>query len=43
MIEEVTPSMMMEQFRSSEIKAGTYEFLDQTAIKIIEKMQDTKL
>ncbi len=37
MIEEVTPSMMMEQFRSSEIKAGTYEFLDQTAIKIIKR------
>ncbi|MGZ7159307.1 MAG: UMP kinase [Methanobacterium sp.] len=37
MFEKVTPSEMIEQFRGSEINAGTYEFLDQTAIQIIKR------
>lgn len=37
MFEEITPSKMIDQFRSSEINAGTYEFLDLTAIQIIKR------
>jgi len=35
MIEEITPREMMEMLSDKEMKAGTYEFLDKTAIQII--------
>lgn len=35
MIEEITPHDMMEMLSDKEMKAGTYEFLDKTAIQII--------
>lgn len=35
MIQEITPSEMMEMLSDNEMKAGTYEFLDKTAIHII--------
>ncbi|HHY00329.1 MAG TPA: UMP kinase [Methanothermobacter sp.] len=34
-IEEITPKYMMEMLADKEMKAGTYEFLDKTAIQII--------
>ena len=37
MIDEITPSKMMEMFSDKDMKAGTYEFLDKTAIRIIER------
>ena len=37
MFNEVTPSRMMELMSSNEIKAGTYEFFDTTAIQIIKR------
>ncbi|KAF5088935.1 Glutamate 5-kinase [anaerobic digester metagenome] len=37
MFTEVTPSRMMELMSSNEIKAGTYEFFDTTAIQIIKR------
>ncbi len=37
MFEEVTTSQMMDMFKSKDIKAGTYEFFDQTAIGIIKR------
>ncbi|MDD3753307.1 MAG: UMP kinase [Methanobacterium sp.] len=35
MIEEITPKYMMEMLADKQMKAGTYEFLDKTAIQII--------
>lgn len=35
MFEEITPKKMMDLLGSKEMKAGTYEFLDKTAIQII--------
>lgn len=35
MIEEITPREMIEMLSDKEMKAGTYEFLDKTAIQII--------
>ncbi len=35
MIGEITPDDMMEMLADNEMKAGTYEFLDKTAIQII--------
>lgn len=35
MIQEITPSKMMEMLSDKDMKAGTYEFLDKTAIGII--------
>jgi uridylate kinase len=37
MFTEVTPSDMMEYLSGNEVKAGTYEFFDQTAIQIIRR------
>jgi uridylate kinase len=37
MIDEITPSKMMEMLSDKDMKAGTYEFLDKTAIRIIER------
>lgn len=37
MFNEVAPSRMMELMSSNEIKAGTYEFFDTTAIQIIKR------
>ncbi|MEN6329680.1 MAG: UMP kinase [Methanobacteriaceae archaeon] len=34
---EVTPSQMMDCLAGNEVKAGTYEFLDHTAIQIIKR------
>ena len=39
MIQEITPSKMMEMLSDKDMKAGTYEFLDKTAIGIIERSQ----
>ncbi len=35
MFPEITPKEMMEMLQDKEMKAGTYEFLDKTAIQII--------
>ncbi len=35
MFSEITPSEMLEMLSDKEMKAGTYEFLDKTAIQII--------
>jgi uridylate kinase len=35
MIQEITPSKMMKMLSDKDMKAGTYEFLDKTAIGII--------
>jgi len=35
--DEVKPSMMMELMSTKDIKAGTYEFFDMTAIQIIKR------
>jgi uridylate kinase len=37
MFQEVTPSQMMGCLAGNEVKAGTYEFLDHTAIQIIKR------
>jgi uridylate kinase len=37
MIEEITPKDMMEMLSDKDMKAGTYEFLDKTAIQIIAR------
>ena len=37
MFKEVKPSKMMELMSSNEVKAGTYEFFDMTAIQIIKR------
>lgn len=37
MFEEVTTSQMMDMLKTKDIKAGTYEFFDQTAIGIIKR------
>jgi uridylate kinase len=37
MFNEVTPSRMMQLMSKKDIKAGTYEFLDTTAIQIIKR------
>jgi uridylate kinase len=37
MFTKATPSEMMEYLSDNEVKAGTYEFLDQTAIQIIRR------
>jgi len=37
LIREVTPSQMMDCLAGNEVKAGTYEFLDHTAIQIIKR------
>ena len=37
MFTEVKPSMMMELMSTKDIKAGTYEFFDMTAIQIIKR------
>ena len=37
MYEEITPKEMMKVLSSKEIKAGTYEFFDMTAIQIINR------
>ncbi len=37
MFNEVTPSKMMELMSKKDIKAGTYEFFDTTAIQIIKR------
>ena len=34
---EVTPSKVLECLSGNEVKAGTYEFLDHTAIQIIKR------
>jgi uridylate kinase len=37
MFNEVKPSKMMELMSTKDIKAGTYEFFDMTAIQIIKR------
>ncbi|NYB51221.1 MAG: UMP kinase [Methanobacteriaceae archaeon] len=37
MIPEITPREMLETLADSQMKAGTYEFLDKTAIQIIDR------
>jgi uridylate kinase len=37
MFDEVTTSQMMDMLKSKDIKAGTYEFFDQTAVGIIKR------
>ena len=37
MIHEISPSKLMEMLYDKDMKAGTYEFLDKTAISIIER------
>lgn len=37
LFQEVTPSQMMNCLADNEVKAGTYEFLDHTAIQIIKR------
>jgi uridylate kinase len=37
LFQEVTPSQMMGFLAGNEVKAGTYEFLDHTAIQIIKR------
>ena len=37
MYEKITPKEMMKVLNSKEIKAGTYEFFDMTAIQIINR------
>ena len=37
LFQEVTPSQMMDCLAGNEVKAGTYEFLDHTAIQIIKR------
>jgi len=38
MFTEVKPSKMMELMSTKDIKAGTYEFFDMTAIQIIKRV-----
>ena len=37
MFEEVKPSKMMDLMSTKDIKAGTYEFFDMTAIQMIKR------
>lgn len=37
MFQKITPSQMMSHLAGNEVKAGTYEFLDHTAIQIIKR------
>ena len=37
LIEEITASDMMETIKGNDVKAGTYEFFDMTAIQMIKR------